>query len=87
MTKMRTALILAAASAMLCLPTSAAADTTVKAKLVEVNGSGVSGTATLTALSDGGLRVVIRTQGHVLGVFHAQNVHGTGHGGKSCAPR
>ena len=50
MTKLRNALILAAASALLCLPTSAAADTTVKAKLVEVNGSGVSGTATLTAL-------------------------------------
>ena len=50
MTKLRNSLILAAASAiLLCLPTSAAADTTVKAKLVEVNGSGVSGTATLTA--------------------------------------
>ena len=35
MIKLRNSLILAAASALLCLPTSAAADTTVKAKLVE----------------------------------------------------
>ncbi len=86
MTKLRNALILTAASALLCLPTSAAADTTVKAKLVEVNGSGVTGTATLTALDNGGLKVVIRTQGHVPGVFHAQHVHGTGHGGKFMCP-
>ena len=86
MTKLRNALIVAAASALLCLPTSAAADTTVKAKLVEVNDSGVSGTATLTALSNGGLKVVIRTQGHVPGVFHAQHVHGTGHGGHFMCP-
>ena len=33
MTKLRNSLILAAASALLCLPTSAAADTTVKADL------------------------------------------------------
>lgn len=86
MTKLRNVLVLAAASALVCLPTSAAADTTVKAKLVEVNNSGVSGTATLTALSNGGLKVVIRTQGHVPGVFHAQHVHGTGHGGKFMCP-
>ncbi len=86
MTKLRNSLIVAAASALLCLPTSAAADTTVKAKLVEVNDSGVSGTATLTALSNGGLKVVIRTQGHVPGVFHAQHVHGTGHGGHFMCP-
>jgi hypothetical protein len=86
MTKLRNSLMLAAATTLLCLPTSAAADTTVKAKLVEVNSSGVSGTATLTALSDGGLKVVIRTQGHVPGVFHAQHVHGTGHGGHFKCP-
>ena len=63
MTKLRNSLVLAAAAALLCLPTSAAADTTVKAKLVEVNDSGVSGTATLTALDDGGLKVVIRARG------------------------
>ena len=79
-------LIVAAASAMLCQPTSASADTTVKAKLKEVNGSGVSGTATLTATADGGLKVVIHAQGHVPGVFHAQHIHGSGHGGHFMCP-
>ena len=86
MTKLRNALVLAGASALLCLPTSAAADTTVKAKLVEVNNSGVSGTATLTALSNGGLKVVIRAEGHVPGVFHPQHIHGSAHGGHFACP-
>src|SRR5688572_3377536 len=81
MTKLRNSLILAATSALLCLPMSAAADTTVKAKLVELNGSGASGTATLTATDDGGLKVVIESQGLVPGVFHPQHLHGSGHGG------
>ena len=51
-----------------------------------MNGSGVSGTATVTALSNGGLKVVIRSQGLVPGVFHAQHVHGTGHGGQFMCP-
>jgi hypothetical protein len=82
----RSSLILAAAAALLCLPATASADTTVKAKLVQVNGSGVSGTATLTAMDDGGLKVVIKAQGHVPGTFHAQHVHGTGHGGQFACP-
>ena len=86
MTKLRNSLILAAASALLCLPMSAAADTTVKAKLVEINSSGASGTATITALPDGGLKVVIRSEGLVPGVFHPQHIHGTGHGGTSGVP-
>ena len=76
MIKLRNALILAAASALMCLPTSASADTTVKAKLMEQNGSGASGTATLTALTDGGLKVVIHSEGLVPGVFHPQHIHG-----------
>ena len=86
MNKLRNSLVLAAASALLCLPMSAAADTTVKAKLVEVNGSGASGTATLTALPDGGLKVVIHSEGLVPGVFHPQHIHGTGHGGHFMCP-
>ncbi|HJV15094.1 MAG TPA: hypothetical protein VJ625_14490 [Propionibacteriaceae bacterium] len=84
MIKLRDSVVLAAAAAMLCLPTSAAADTTVKAKLVEQNGSGVSGTATLTALDNGGLKVVIRSQGLVPGQPHAQHIHGEA-GGKHFA--
>jgi hypothetical protein len=74
--KLRNLLILAAAAALLCLPTSAMADTTVKAKLVEQNRSGVSGTVSLTALGNGGLKVVIRSQGLVPGQSHAQHLHG-----------
>lgn len=86
MIKLRNVLVLAAASALLCLPTAAAADTTVKAKLVEVNSSGASGTVTLTATGDGGLRVVIESEGLVPGVFHAQHLHGTDHGGHFTCP-
>ena len=84
MTKLRTLLILAAASAVLLLPTSAAADTTVNSKLVEQNGSGVSGAVSLTALDSGELKVVIRSQGMVPGQPHAQHVHGA-MGGKHFA--
>jgi len=86
MTKLRNSLILAAAAALLCLPMSAAADTTVKAKLVEQNGSGVSGTVSLTALGNGGLKVVIHSQGLVPGQPHAQHIHGSGHGGHFGCP-
>jgi hypothetical protein len=86
MNKLRNSLVLAAASAMLCLPMSAAADTTVEAKLMELNDSGASGTATITAMADGGLKVVIRSQGLVPGVFHPQHLHGTGHGGHFKCP-
>jgi hypothetical protein len=86
LTKLRISLILAAASALLCLPTSAVADTTVKAKLVEQNGSGVSGTATLTAIGNGGLKVVIHSQGLVPGQPHAQHIHGSAGGGHHMCP-
>ena len=86
MTKLRSLLILVAAATLLVVPTSAAADTTVKAKLTEQNGSGVSGTVTLTALSNGGLKVVIHAKGHVPGLPHAQHIHGTSHGGHFKCP-
>ena len=86
MIKLRNSLILAAAAALLCVPMSAAADTTVKAKLVEQNGSGVSGTVRLTALGDGGLKVVIHSKGLVPGQPHAQHIHGSAHGGHFGCP-
>ena len=84
--KLRNSLVLAAAAAMLCLPMSAAADTTVNAKLVEQNDSGVSGTVSLTALGDGGLKVIIHSQGLVPGQPHAQHIHGSAHGGHFGCP-
>ena len=86
MTKLRNSLVLAAAAAMVCLPTSAAADTTVKAKLVEQNGSGASGTATLTAIGNGRLKVVIHSQGLVPDQPHPQHIHGSAHGGHFGCP-
>src|ERR671912_2055164 len=86
MIKLRNALILTAASALMCLPTTASADTTVKAKLVEQNNSGAHGTATLTALDNGGLKVEIHTEGLVPGVFHPQHIHGSAHGGHFACP-
>ena len=74
------------ALAVLCLPATAAADTTVRARLVEVNDSGATGSATLTATDDGGLKVVVRSEGLVPGVFHAQHIHGAEHGGHFMCP-
>src|SRR6187431_2273584 len=86
MTKLRNVLVLAAASALLYLPTSAAAETTVKADLREQNGSGASGSATLTATGNGGLKVVIHSQGLVPSQPHPQHLHGSAHGGHFGCP-
>jgi hypothetical protein len=86
MIKLRHSLTLVAAAALVCLPLSATADTTVTAELVEVNNSGASGTVTLTETDSGGLKVVISTEGLVPGVFHAQHIHGSGHGGHFMCP-
>jgi len=86
MSRFGRSLLVMSALAVLCLPATAAADTTVRARLVEVNDSGASGTATLTATDDGGLKVVIRSEGLVPGVFHAQHIHGSEHGGHFMCP-
>jgi hypothetical protein len=86
MTMARNSVILAAALAILSLPTSAAADTTVKATLVEQNHSGVSGTVSLTAIGNGGLKVVIHSQGLVPGQPHAQHIHGSAGAGHFGCP-
>src|SRR5688500_13897317 len=64
----------------------AGADTTVTAKLQESNGSGVTGTASLTATDSGGLRVVIHAKGLVPGLPHAQHLHGSTGGGHYMCP-
>ena len=86
MAKLRNSLLLAASAAMLCMPTSAAADTTVEAKLVEQNDSGAHGTATLTAIGNGRLKVVIHSRGLVPGQPHPQHIHGSAHGGHFGCP-
>jgi hypothetical protein len=84
--KRRSAVTLALALALLSLPVSAAADTTVRARLVEQNRSGVRGTAALTALRGGGLKVVIHSTGLVPGQPHAQHIHGSAGGGHFMCP-
>ena len=64
----------------------AGADTTVVAQLEESNGSGVTGTARLTATNDGGLRVVIHATGLVPSAPHAQHIHGSTTGGHFMCP-
>lgn len=86
MIKLRDAAMLVAVVAILLAPTAAFADTTVRAHLVEQNHSGVTGTATLTALGNGGLRVVIHAQGLAPNQPHAQHLHGFGSGGHFACP-
>jgi hypothetical protein len=63
----------------------AAADTTVHARLLPTNQSGVHGTAALTA-HDGSLTVVIHARGLVPGQPHAQHIHGAAGGSHFMCP-
>ena len=54
----------------------AQADESVNVMLEELNGSGASGTGTLTVTSDGDLRIHLETQGMTPGMPHAQHIHG-----------
>ena len=63
----------------------AAADSTVHARLLPTNQSGVHGTATLTA-HDGSLTVVIHARGLVPGQPHAQHIHGAAGGSHFMCP-
>ncbi len=75
--KSRSATVLTAVLASMAVAGPASADTTVTADLRAVNDSGVRGTATLTAHSDGSLTVVIRGTGYVPDLPHAQHIHGS----------
>jgi len=77
----RTLLALPAAAALLlAVPTAAFADESVQVKLLQLNNSGASGTATLTAMDDGDLKVSIRSTGLVPNSPHAQHLHGSTNG-------
>jgi hypothetical protein len=64
----------------------AQADTTVRAVLKPLNGSGASGVAKLTATDDGRLIVVIHARGLVPNQPHAQHIHGALGGGHFMCP-
>jgi hypothetical protein len=70
----------AAAAILFAVPTAAYADESVQVKLTELNSSGASGTATLTATTGGDLKVSIRGRGLVPNAPHAQHLHGATNG-------
>ncbi|MCY1136395.1 hypothetical protein OWR29_00180 [Actinoplanes sp. Pm04-4] len=69
-----------AAALLLATPTAALADESVHVKLLELNNSGASGNATLTALDNGDLKISIRSTGLVPNSSHAQHLHGSATG-------
>jgi hypothetical protein len=62
---------------VLGFPAPALADESVHIRMLELNRSGGSGTAVLTALPNGDLRVRIRATGLVPNAPHAQHLHGS----------
>jgi hypothetical protein len=81
--KLRRALLVlpaAAAALLLATPTAALADESVQVKLLQLNHSGATGTATLTAMDNGDLLVSIRSSGLVPNSPHAQHLHGSTQG-------
>ncbi|WP_250004835.1 hypothetical protein [Actinoplanes sp. M2I2] len=77
----RTLLVVPAAAAiLLAVPTAAFADESVHVQLDALNKSGASGTATLTAMDNGDLKVSIRSKGLVPNSPHAQHMHGATNG-------
>ncbi|MEU4624709.1 hypothetical protein AB0G04_32645 [Actinoplanes sp. NPDC023801] len=78
---MRTRWIMAvAALALAVTPAPAFADESVHVRLLELNGSGASGTVVLTALPGGDLRVRLTAGGLVPGAAHVQHLHGSADG-------
>ncbi|WP_305785706.1 hypothetical protein [Symbioplanes lichenis] len=67
----------AAAAILLTAPTAAFADESVHVRLDALNKSGSTGTATLTAMDNGDLKVSIRSKGLVPNSPHAQHMHGS----------
>src|SRR4051812_36437583 len=67
----------AAAALLLMTAVPARADESVAVKLLELNHSGASGTATLTATADGALKISIRSTGLVPSSPHPQHLHGS----------
>jgi hypothetical protein len=70
----------AVAALLLTVPVPARAGGSVQVRLLELNRSGARGTATLTPLGDGALRVSIRSSGLVPNAPHAQHLHGSTQG-------
>jgi hypothetical protein len=67
----------ATAAILLAAPAAAFADQSVHVQLNPLNHSGATGTATLTAMDNGDLKVDIRANGLVPNAAHVQMLHGS----------
>ncbi|MDG4811148.1 hypothetical protein O7634_30685 [Micromonospora sp. WMMD1120] len=76
----RALLALPTAALILAFPGVAQADESVQVQLQDLNETGATGTATLTATSGGDLKVMIRSKGMTPNSPHAQHVHGAANG-------
>jgi hypothetical protein len=76
----RALLAVPAAALVLAFPGVAHADESVQVQLQDLNETGATGTATLTATSGGDLKVMIRSKGMTPNSPHAQHVHGAANG-------
>ncbi len=65
---------------------TAQAEETVTFSLNELNNSGATATATLTANDDGSLHVQIKGTGYTANAPHAQHIHGSGEGQEFFCP-
>lgn len=78
----RTLLAVPAVAAMVLFaaPSAAYADESVQVKLLDLNQTGATGTATLTAADNGDLKVVVKSSGMTPNSPHAQHIHGAANG-------
>ncbi|MGQ5263482.1 hypothetical protein ACTWLT_22360 [Micromonospora sp. ZYX-F-536] len=76
----RALLTVPVAALFLALPGVAHADESVQVQLQDLNETGATGTATLTATGGGDLKVMIRSKGMTPNSPHAQHVHGAANG-------
>ncbi len=67
----------AVAAVLLITPGAAFADESVHVQLDSLNKSGATGTATLTSMDNGALKISIRSKGLVPNSPHAQHLHGS----------
>lgn len=76
----RTLLALPAAALLLAVPGTAFAAESVQVRLLDLNTTGATGTATLTATDAGDLKISIRSTGMTPNSPHAQHIHGAANG-------
>jgi hypothetical protein len=69
-----------AAAVLLAIPTAAHAGESVQVKMLDLNDTGATGNATLTATDAGDLKIVLDATGMTPNSPHAQHIHGSTNG-------